>query len=43
MMIWKKYILTPFLKQPDIRPVCNIASTGGMFLSLPIQGGWWLD
>ncbi len=33
----EKYIFNPFIKQPEIRPVCNIACTGGMFLSLPIQ------
>jgi hypothetical protein len=36
-------ILTPIFKQPEIRPVCNIAHTAGTFLSLPILGGWWLD
>jgi hypothetical protein len=36
-------ILTPIFKQPEIQPVCNIACTAGMFLSLPILGGWWLD
>jgi hypothetical protein len=39
----EKYILTPIFKQPEIWPVCNIARSGGMFLSLPIQDGWWLD
>jgi len=40
----KRYgILTPIFKQPEIRPVCNIARTAGTFLSLRILGGWWLD
>jgi hypothetical protein len=40
----KRYsILTPIFKQPEIRPVCNIARTADTFLSLPILGGWWLD
>jgi len=30
-------------KQPEIRPISNIARPGGMFLPLPILGGWWLD
>jgi hypothetical protein len=36
-------LLTPIFKQPEIRPVCNIARTAGTFLSLPILGGWWID
>jgi hypothetical protein len=40
----KRYdILTPIFKQPEIWPFCNIARTAGLFLSLPILGGWWLD
>jgi hypothetical protein len=40
----KRYaILTPLFKQPEIRPVCNIARTAHTFLSLPTLGGWWLD
>jgi hypothetical protein len=40
----KRYaILTPIFKQPEIRPVCNIARTARTFLSLPFLGGWWLD
>jgi len=31
------------LKQPEIRPISNIARLGGMFLLLHILGGWWLD
>jgi hypothetical protein len=30
--------LTPIFKQPEIRPLCNIARTAGTFLSLPIWG-----
>ncbi len=44
IIIWKRYtILTPIFMQPEIRLVCNSARTSSTFLSLPSQGGWWLD
>jgi hypothetical protein len=44
MFIWKKICYyDTYFKQPEIRPVCNIACTASTFLSLPILGGRWLD